>query len=627
MNNIKCLICNKNFNLQEKKPLILPKCGHTFCSSCLHSLLSKNEKFFCPEEKTEYSNIKKISDLPPNNMILKILQETEQPKKKEKKNICPKHNKILEYYCLSDNKQICALCGLFGIHKNHKITTNLELQGINKLLIEQTNKNLEYFEFSEDLGNLGLKDIVRKKLLENIKGNREYIMEFYNEIVNKLKGKILEDFDNYEKNLFGYFEGFYNKKENEKFGKFKKNYFGLKNKLEELNEKNNMKSFKYDFIYENILNLKEEIKNLNEIFETVQNIFKKINDCKFSLQYDFEEILKNIKIKSPKILDEDLKLEESQLLFQTLSDFNQKKENPSLECSLLKNIESNNISIYKDNNEFSIHNTPSKIINKSKRNISKNEKDFLKNEINFSKELIQNEFQKNDIKHEFFKTEDFKNFEFLKNEKQIKKRHEIKKNIIKTPLIKKSFISVDKTCYKSRRDSKRCNSIIKNKFLLTNNISFRSQVNLIEKKSSKKLSKKSSDNIYKTSKPEKTRKKKDIQSFKNSLTVSRKLSPILRRNSNLGNKNKITNISNFVLNKDHLIKIFEKIIESGDNIGRINFRNNTFICDVFGVIGEIFEEPFLFPFVIDLRTNNMKISKYSKFIKKELIGKNISVIL
>lgn len=616
MNNIKCLICNENFNMEEKKPLILPKCGHTFCSACLKTELSKNENnFLCPEDKTEYLNIKEITDLPPNNMILKILSETTEKKEKEIPKTCLKHNKILEYYCLSDNKEICALCGLFGIHKNHKITTNLELQGINKLLIEQTNKNLEYFEFSEDLNNLSLKDIIRKKLLENINSNREYIMEFYNEIIKKLKTKILEDFDNYEKNIFCYFESFYNNKENEKFGKFKNNYFGLKNKLEDLNKKNNQKSFKYNFIYENILNLKEEIKNLNEIFETVQNIFKKINTCKFELNYDIEEIFKNIKIQSPKILEEEIKLEESQLLFQTLSDFKPKKENPSLECSLLKNIDSNDVSIYKENHEFSIINTPSKIDIRKKNK----KKKFSKND-DFSKEEI--------LKSDFFKTQNFENDkEFQKIEKMIKN----KKSIIKTPLVKKSFISVDKTCYKSRRDSKRCNSILKNQFLLTNNISFRSQVNLLEKKSSKKLKKKSSDNIYnKNSKNEikdKKKKRREIKSFKNSLTVSRKLSPILRRNSNLVNKNKITNISNFVLNKDHLKKIFERIILSEDKIGRINFRNNTFACDVFGIISDFFEEPFLFPFIIDLRTNNMKVSKYSKFIKKELLNKNISIIL
>ena len=33
-------------------------------------------------------------------------------------------------------KEICAICGLFGKHKEHKITTKKELKSINDFIIE-----------------------------------------------------------------------------------------------------------------------------------------------------------------------------------------------------------------------------------------------------------------------------------------------------------------------------------------------------------------------------------------------------------------------------------------------------------------------------------------------------------
>ena len=49
MENFKeCLVCLQNYNNVERKPYLLPDCGHTFCASCLSQLYRVNKRL-CPK--------------------------------------------------------------------------------------------------------------------------------------------------------------------------------------------------------------------------------------------------------------------------------------------------------------------------------------------------------------------------------------------------------------------------------------------------------------------------------------------------------------------------------------------------------------------------------------------------
>lgn len=50
-----CNQCEMPYDLQNKLPKVLAKCGHTICQSCLKKLsCTELEKFKCPFDNIEY---------------------------------------------------------------------------------------------------------------------------------------------------------------------------------------------------------------------------------------------------------------------------------------------------------------------------------------------------------------------------------------------------------------------------------------------------------------------------------------------------------------------------------------------------------------------------------------------
>ena len=118
-----------------------------------------------------YQNFK-INDFPINKEMAFFF--------KEKKKKCKKHDNFLEYFCMSCEEEICALCGLFGLHKDHKITTNKELKSINSTIIETTKNNFETFTFFEDYSkNENFSDLVRIEVDKYLKKSKDVLMKQY----------------------------------------------------------------------------------------------------------------------------------------------------------------------------------------------------------------------------------------------------------------------------------------------------------------------------------------------------------------------------------------------------------------------------------------------------------------
>jgi hypothetical protein len=92
IDEIKCHICNEQFNDSVKIPRLLISCGHSYCQECLKELFSKgeNKSIICPEDKTSHS-LFHIEDLPKNITLLKLVGRkkvvTFQPTSKTSSNL------------------------------------------------------------------------------------------------------------------------------------------------------------------------------------------------------------------------------------------------------------------------------------------------------------------------------------------------------------------------------------------------------------------------------------------------------------------------------------------------------------------------------------------------------------
>lgn len=77
--DLTCLHCKGHFS-EENPPRILTMCGHTFCDSCIKSMIVKKKinnkyKLVCPEDKTSIDlTSHNTSFFPKNIALLKILE-------------------------------------------------------------------------------------------------------------------------------------------------------------------------------------------------------------------------------------------------------------------------------------------------------------------------------------------------------------------------------------------------------------------------------------------------------------------------------------------------------------------------------------------------------------------------
>ncbi|XP_042880419.1 tripartite motif-containing protein 55-like [Penaeus japonicus] len=119
-----CAVCFDTFCEGERKPLMLPSCGHTFCKQCLHGIIARENKgqFQCPTCRRSQP-VLSLEDLPVNYSLLEVatLSPTTSPEegptqrtlKDEER--CPDHDSRLAFWCSSCESATCGEC-LFESH-------------------------------------------------------------------------------------------------------------------------------------------------------------------------------------------------------------------------------------------------------------------------------------------------------------------------------------------------------------------------------------------------------------------------------------------------------------------------------------------------------------------------------
>ena len=114
--NIFCCICEDVYNLEEKKPLLLP-CSHTFCRTCLLQLKSTNNDL-CPLCRASWA-CQSVDSLP---FVRQLAVSSDKISTKTKvqsspnQNICIEHNSKLIAWCKICKVPICIDC----VNTGHK---------------------------------------------------------------------------------------------------------------------------------------------------------------------------------------------------------------------------------------------------------------------------------------------------------------------------------------------------------------------------------------------------------------------------------------------------------------------------------------------------------------------------
>ncbi len=96
LKGLNCEICFEMYNSENKQPLSLPSCGHTFCSICIKSFQNK-----CPTCRKSFQE----NQVQKNYALLSLLNEFGREEEK-----CSVHKREVDRFCKSCMKLMCSVC-------------------------------------------------------------------------------------------------------------------------------------------------------------------------------------------------------------------------------------------------------------------------------------------------------------------------------------------------------------------------------------------------------------------------------------------------------------------------------------------------------------------------------------
>ncbi|KAM6344533.1 tripartite motif-containing protein 54-like [Alca torda] len=128
---LSCPVCLELFT----PPILVLPCTHNFCKQCLEKITLHqnchhvNGFFHCPLcRKIIYLRGRGIASLLRNSLVESILEKFKYDlekictqEKRQLSQICEEHGENINLMCLTDDEPICAICKLFGKHKDHNV--------------------------------------------------------------------------------------------------------------------------------------------------------------------------------------------------------------------------------------------------------------------------------------------------------------------------------------------------------------------------------------------------------------------------------------------------------------------------------------------------------------------------
>ncbi|CAL4068507.1 unnamed protein product, partial [Meganyctiphanes norvegica] len=137
---------------QDRVPIMLPGCGHTFCRTCLRSI-TRRTKLECPTCRKLHNGIE-VNELPINYALLSMTEKSpgdkitgQLPHEYQEITKCATHNLRLDYWCSECQTTLCSDC-LLDSHRSNghqvsRLTKFIILEKMKMLHMgDELNKNL-----------------------------------------------------------------------------------------------------------------------------------------------------------------------------------------------------------------------------------------------------------------------------------------------------------------------------------------------------------------------------------------------------------------------------------------------------------------------------------------------------
>lgn len=213
------------------------------------------------------------------------------------------------------------MCGLFGIHKSHKITTNVELRNLNEQILS-TNRNwLEGMVDLEDIDNCeNLSDYIQNQAKIQINNYKRNILKVYEEVKANVKKRFTGFVNRMETTINNYINSIILKNDDD-FGEFRKAYKQINKSLDDIDKKNKEKSVNLFEIFNTLKQMEGELKSTEALTKKFKFYHNQITSMNISVNYQKNYLNKLVSLNMKDLeIKKDLNFGNNSLLFKTISD-------------------------------------------------------------------------------------------------------------------------------------------------------------------------------------------------------------------------------------------------------------------------------------------------------------------
>jgi len=495
------------------------------------------------------------------------------------------------------------VCGLFGSHKQHDITTNDELQEVNYKLIEHITAKLNKYAFVNDLKNYPtFEDLIADKFQEIVRKSKEMLKKVYKQIKLVIRKKIFKTAAEIEMEISDKINLIL-KSRSFGFETFRENALGTIHDIEEAAKRNQNSKGELASVYTNLIDVFNGFDHLDRHYNKFKDYVEFVRSFQIDLKYNEADLMDCFRISlrdCGSLLKSNLE-EKSEIFAETISNLSNKDDDFSRPENSLFLDELNVYEFTRDpmlsaeittmhsriQNKRLEHLQASQSFFPSPRIINKN---LLRSSVAFNLPQLSN---KSMLKLSTVETSDYNSSPLM--------------------MIKKPFSQTD---YETRGNQIRDSAELKD---------YRTMAG----------SRKPSYNLSLVSNPSQLVTKRNPSMIYDSEQDTppsnrRRSNPSVQRTSASfqSTQEQIANLSNLTIDNTKFRKVVLTIINCYKSISRINFRSNFFQCQPIELLKEIFTRPLPSLFTIDLRKN--KLTLHPAQLNEELtslLANNIKVII